>query len=98
MADWAYPFWSDISIFISYFFFDAYNEFNQDLPDSQQIAAVEWNELGNLHDDYTMATVSTPRAQTPPSNPTEVSSTAKLERWNGYVNISEVHVSGNAFT
>ncbi|XP_044504495.1 transcription factor E2FB-like [Mangifera indica] len=42
--------------------------------------AVEWNEFGNLHDDYTMATVSTPRAQTPPSNPTEVSSTAKLER------------------
>ncbi|KAF2321583.1 hypothetical protein GH714_000511 [Hevea brasiliensis] len=35
---------------------------------------VEWNEFGTLHDDYRMGNVSTPRPQTPPSNPTEVPS------------------------
>ncbi|KAJ9188628.1 hypothetical protein P3X46_000008 [Hevea brasiliensis] len=35
---------------------------------------VEWNEFGTLHDEYGMANVSTPRAQTP-SNQTEVPST-----------------------
>ncbi|KAJ8750272.1 hypothetical protein K2173_014187 [Erythroxylum novogranatense] len=34
----------------------------------------EWDEFGALHDEYGMASVSTPRPQTPPanSNPTEV--------------------------
>ncbi|KAL6976458.1 hypothetical protein U1Q18_025246 [Sarracenia purpurea var. burkii] len=36
---------------------------------------VEWNELGTLQDDYTMANVSTPRPQTPPSITIEVPST-----------------------
>ncbi|XP_015868390.2 transcription factor E2FB isoform X2 [Ziziphus jujuba] len=36
---------------------------------------VEWNELG-LHEDYTMVNVSKSRPQTPPSNSTEVPSTA----------------------
>lgn len=35
-------------------------------------SGVQWNGLGSLHDDYGMANVSTPRAQTPPSNTTEV--------------------------
>nr|QYW07150.1 transcription factor E2FB [Dimocarpus longan] len=35
---------------------------------------VEWNELAALDEDYAMATVSTPRAQTP-TNPTELPST-----------------------
>ncbi|OAY51364.1 transcription factor E2FB isoform X2 [Manihot esculenta] len=37
---------------------------------------VEWNEFGTLNDDYGMANVSTPRSQTPPSNQTEVPSSA----------------------
>ncbi|KAJ4724906.1 Transcription factor [Melia azedarach] len=32
---------------------------------------VEWNDLGTLHEDYTMPTVSTPRPQTPPPSTTE---------------------------
>ncbi|KAF3439456.1 hypothetical protein FNV43_RR17734 [Rhamnella rubrinervis] len=38
--------------------------------------AVDWNEL-SLHEDYSMVNVGTPMPQTPPSNPTEVPSTAK---------------------
>uniref|UniRef100_A0A6M2F267 E2F/DP family winged-helix DNA-binding domain-containing protein n=1 Tax=Populus davidiana TaxID=266767 RepID=A0A6M2F267_9ROSI len=34
--------------------------------------AVEWNDLGTLHNDYVMPNVCTPQPQTPPSNPTEV--------------------------
>ncbi|KAG8644782.1 transcription factor E2FB isoform X2 [Manihot esculenta] len=37
---------------------------------------VEWSEFGTLHDDYSMANISIPRPQTPPSNPTEVPSGA----------------------
>ncbi|KAK0603762.1 hypothetical protein LWI29_008394 [Acer saccharum] len=40
----------------------------------QTESGVEWNELGALDDDYAMATVSTPRAQTP-TNSTELPST-----------------------
>uniref|UniRef100_A0A2N9IRS8 E2F/DP family winged-helix DNA-binding domain-containing protein n=1 Tax=Fagus sylvatica TaxID=28930 RepID=A0A2N9IRS8_FAGSY len=32
---------------------------------------VEWSDLGTLHEDYSMANVSTPQPQTPPSNATE---------------------------
>ncbi|KAH7864807.1 hypothetical protein Vadar_034085 [Vaccinium darrowii] len=38
--------------------------------------AVEWNDLGSLHDDYAMASISTTRPQTPPSSTTEVPSAA----------------------
>ncbi|CAK9184687.1 unnamed protein product [Ilex paraguariensis] len=37
-------------------------------------SGVEWNSLDTLHDDYVMANVSTPRAQTPPSCTTEIPS------------------------
>lgn len=34
-------------------------------PDSH-IAGIDWNDLGTIPEDYTMAGLSTPRAQTPP--------------------------------
>ncbi|OMO83177.1 hypothetical protein COLO4_22655 [Corchorus olitorius] len=36
---------------------------------------VEWSDFGTLHEDYSMAAVSTPQPQTPPANTTEVPST-----------------------
>lgn len=51
--------------------------------DSQLIAGVEWNDLGTLHEDYTMPTVSTPRPQTPPPSTTEAPPAANnTGRWN----------------
>ncbi|OMO89060.1 hypothetical protein CCACVL1_08028 [Corchorus capsularis] len=41
---------------------------------------VEWNDFGTLHEDYSMAAVSTPQPQTPPANTTEVPSTNSTGR------------------
>ncbi|KAL8144013.1 hypothetical protein V2J09_017045 [Rumex salicifolius] len=35
-------------------------------------SAVEWNDFNNIHDDYQMGSVSTPRPQTPPATGAEV--------------------------
>lgn len=35
-------------------------------------SAIDWNALDAIHEDYSIADVSTPRAQTPPSSTTEV--------------------------
>ncbi|XP_055832543.1 transcription factor E2FB-like [Solanum dulcamara] len=37
-------------------------------------SALDWNALDAIHEDYSIADVSTPRAQTPPSSTTEVPS------------------------
>ncbi|KAM3374295.1 transcription factor E2FB isoform X1 [Capsicum galapagoense] len=39
-------------------------------------SALDWNELNAIHEDYSIADVSTPRAQTPPSSTSEVPSTS----------------------
>lgn len=39
-----------------------------------KIAVLDWNELNVIHEDYSIANVSTPRAQTPPSSTTELPS------------------------
>ncbi|XP_059300314.1 transcription factor E2FB-like [Lycium ferocissimum] len=37
-------------------------------------SVLDWNELNAIHEDYSIADVSTPRAQTPPSSTTELPS------------------------
>ncbi|NP_001312535.1 transcription factor E2FB-like [Nicotiana tabacum] len=37
-------------------------------------SVLDWNELNVIHEDYSIANVSTPRAQTPPSSTTELPS------------------------
>lgn len=43
---------------------------------NSEIAAIDWNELDVIQEDYSIANVSTPRAQTPPPATTEVPSAA----------------------
>ncbi|KAJ8563450.1 hypothetical protein K7X08_031902 [Anisodus acutangulus] len=38
-------------------------------------SALDWNELNAIHEDYSIADVNTPRAQTPPPSSTELPST-----------------------
>ncbi|XP_060169904.1 transcription factor E2FB-like isoform X1 [Lycium barbarum] len=43
-------------------------------------SAIDWNELDVIQEDYSIANVSTPRAQTPPPTTTEVPSAANTTR------------------
>lgn len=43
---------------------------------NSEIAAIDWNELDVIQEDFSIANVSTPRSETPPTNTTEVPSAA----------------------
>ncbi|CAN4099031.1 unnamed protein product [Withania somnifera] len=42
------------------------------ITDMWRTESLDWNELNAIHEDYSIADVSTPRVQTPPSSTTEV--------------------------
>lgn len=44
------------------------------------IAAVEWNELGTIHEDYVMVNEGTSQPQSPPASAIEVPATNTTER------------------
>lgn len=46
-----------------------------------KLAALNWNALDAINEDYSIADVSTPRAQTPPSSTIEVPSGKSTGSW-----------------